>query len=190
MAEKEKEKETNPDETGGKSNKKLFIIIGAVAMLLIAGVGVGAYFLGAKFNKPAVTVDAAGQPAEPIPPPAESSPPPAGGHGGGAPPAANQIGPVVDMDEFVVNLLDVDTNRYLKAKITIELDKPEAAAEIQANMAQVRDAVLLLTGNKTYAELRDLQGKMQLRAELISHLNTLLKKGQVKKVYFTNFVIQ
>jgi flagellar FliL protein len=57
-------------------------------------------------------------------------------------------------------------------------------------MPQIRDAILLLTSSKTFGELQDLQGKMQLRAELIGHLNTLLAKGQVKHIYITNFVIQ
>ena len=48
----------------------------------------------------------------------------------------------------------------------------------------------MLTSNKTYGELQDMQGKMQLRAELIGHLNTLLGKGQVQHIYITNFVIQ
>jgi flagellar FliL protein len=57
-------------------------------------------------------------------------------------------------------------------------------------MPQIRDAILLLIGNKTFAELSDLQGKLQLRAEIIARLNKLLTTGKVKGIYFTEFVVQ
>jgi flagellar FliL protein len=57
-------------------------------------------------------------------------------------------------------------------------------------MPQLQDAILLLVGNKTFDELRDLQGKLQLRAELMEKLNKIMQKGQVRKIYFTDFVVQ
>jgi flagellar FliL protein len=57
-------------------------------------------------------------------------------------------------------------------------------------MPQIKDAVLLLIGNKTFNELNDLQGKIQLRAELINKINSILPKGKVKRIYFTDFVVQ
>ena len=57
-------------------------------------------------------------------------------------------------------------------------------------MPQIKDAILLLVGNKTYTELNDLQGKIQLRAELINKINSILKQGKVKRIYFTDFVVQ
>lgn len=57
-------------------------------------------------------------------------------------------------------------------------------------MPQIRDAILLLIGNKTYEELQDLQGKRQLKSELTSKINSFLMSGKVKSIYFTNFVVQ
>ncbi len=62
--------------------------------------------------------------------------------------------------------------------------------ELNERMPQIKDAVLLLVGNKTFDELRDMQGKIQLRAELINRLNGILVKGKVKRIYFTDFVVQ
>ena len=57
-------------------------------------------------------------------------------------------------------------------------------------MPQIRDAILLLVGNKTFEELQDLQGKKQLKAELLSKINAILQSGQAKSIYFTDFVVQ
>jgi len=70
------------------------------------------------------------------------------------------------------------------------LENEETVVEVNERMPQIRDSILLLIGNKTFAELNDLQGKLQLRAEIIVRLNKLLKKGKVKGIYFTEFVVQ
>jgi flagellar FliL protein len=62
--------------------------------------------------------------------------------------------------------------------------------EVNQRMPQIKDAILLLIGNKTFHELNDLQGKIQLRAELINKINSILLKGKVKRIYFTDFVVQ
>ena len=70
------------------------------------------------------------------------------------------------------------------------MENEETVVEVNERMPQIRDSILLLIGNKTFAELNDLQGKLQLRAEIIVRLNKLLKKGKVKGIYFTEFVVQ
>jgi flagellar FliL protein len=174
MAEK---KHADQSENEARANTKLFIIFGSVALILIIGVGIGAYYVGAKTAATTpVETQAAEIETKPVARPSDKQ--------------VDAIGPLVPIDEFLVNLLDKDNSRYLKATMTLEVDQEEAAEEIRTRMPQIRDAILLLTSNKTYAELQDLQGKMQLRAELIGHLNTLIAKGQVKHIYITNFVIQ
>jgi flagellar FliL protein len=173
MAEKKKEEQT---EKGSTSNKGIFIIFAAVAIVLIIGVGVGAYFVGAR----TVTSTPVAEPTAKM-----ETPPPRTVDN-----KVDELGPLVPINEFLINLLDKDNSRYLKATMTLEVDSKATAEEIEARMPQIRDAILLLTSNKTFVELHDLQGKMQLRAELIGQLNTLLTKGQVKHIYITNFVIQ
>ncbi|MCK4690774.1 MAG: flagellar basal body-associated FliL family protein [Desulfuromonadales bacterium] len=103
---------------------------------------------------------------------------------------ARQVGPMVSIDTFIVNIIDDEESRYLKASITIEVNTPETAMEVSERMPQIKDAILLLVGNKTFSELQDLQGKIQLRAELINRLNSILLNGKVKRIYFTDFVVQ
>jgi len=161
MADEEKQKKT-----GGKG--KLILMIAGVIVVLLS-VAVAAYLLGASSSGSSdsgVMEESAQE------------------QGSGT------IGPMVDINDFIINILDKNETRYLKAAITIELDSEETAAEVTQRMAQIRDAILLLVGNKTFAELSDLQGKLQLRAEIIARLNKLLTTGKVKGIYFTEFVVQ
>ncbi len=160
------------EKSEGKGKMKMIALIGG-AVVLLAGVGAGAYMLGAK-----------------------SAPAGASGHEFPAEevavldPSEKTLGPTVVLDEFIANLMDDEETRYLKAGIALETTNEAAATELQQRMPQVRDAILLLVSSRTYNELRDLQGKLQLRAEVVARLNGFLRTGKVKKVYFTDFVIQ
>jgi flagellar protein FliL len=168
MAEKKKEIAS----AEGGSKKKLFLIIGLVAFVLLAGGGTAAFFMMKKAPEPKETKD----PAKHVPVPDLNQ--------------QADIGPQVNIEEFIVNIISGDSAHYVKASLTVELTNPEVKAEVEKRMPQMRDAILLLIGNKTFEELQDLQGKKQLKAELTSKINSFLKTGKVKAVYFTNFVVQ
>ena len=102
----------------------------------------------------------------------------------------DDIGPTVDLREFLVNIISEDNSHYLKTSITIELSNSEAQEELITRMPKVRDAVLLLTSNKTFEELYDLHGKKQLKAEVMLTINSIISSGEVTAVYFTDFIVQ
>ena len=164
-------KNVEVDEKGG-GKKKFFIIIGIVVLILLIGGGVGAWFF--LKEKPVLGDEKTPGPNVPVPALQQQS----------------QIGPMVNIDEFIVNIISGDAAHYVKASITVELTNVEVQAEVEQRMPQMRDAILLLISNKTYEELQDLQGKKQLKAELSSKINSFLQTGQVVSIYFTNFVVQ
>lgn len=167
MAEEEK------DEKKGGMMK--IIIIAVVVLLLLAGVGVGAYILGSKGS---------GEGGEEEKAPKEEQVEEGAKAGGPA------IGPIVNMEDFIVNILDPEGSRYLKASVSLELSAIEVEAEVIQRKPQIRDAILLLMSNKSFDELRDLQGKLQLRADLVGRINSFLTTGRVRTIYFTDFVVQ
>ncbi len=156
------------DDKGEAKKDKKGIIMVLLALILGAGLGVGGYFAWQVFN-----TDSAVPGKEALEPFGEAGP-------------AN----MVELNSFIVNILGEKGPRYLKASITLDVDNEDAVQEISERMPQIKDAILLLVGNKTYSDLADLQGKLQLRVELISRLNEILKAGQVRKIYFTDFVVQ
>ena len=100
------------------------------------------------------------------------------------------MGPLVDVREFIVNIISDDNSHYLRTSMTIELSNQAAYDELNKRMPQIRDAILMLTSSKTFEELYDVHGKKQLKAELLIELNEMLTKGEAVAVYFTDFVVQ
>jgi len=165
------DKETSADAGAEKKSKKMLIIIAAAVILL--GGGAAAFFLLKGDDSKAAATSA----PEAAPVASTTS-------------ATGAIGPMVEIEPFIINILDEEGTRYLKAAITLEANNELAVEEITQRMPQIRDAILLLVGNKTFSELADLQGKLQLRSELRERLNKILTGGRVQKIYFTEFVVQ
>ena len=100
------------------------------------------------------------------------------------------IGPIYNLETFIVNLADPRGKKYLKVRIDLELDHEEVKDEIDKRLPQFRDTVLTLLSSKYYEDINVLEGKLQLRAEIISMLNQYLRTGTITNLYFTEFIVQ
>jgi flagellar FliL protein len=101
-----------------------------------------------------------------------------------------EMGPIYSLETFIVNLVGGRGKNYLKAKVELELDSEKSVSEINKRLPQIRDAILTMLSSKSNDDINTLEGKFQLRAEIISTLNQFLKTGRVKNVYFTVFIVQ
>lgn len=170
---KKNKKDSNDGSEGKNDGQKKKLIIGIAGVVILFLIIAGATFFFLK-SAPETVEDT--KPGLDVPVPVISQ--------------SQTIGPMVEIDEFIVNIISEEGNHYVKASLTIELDKVEVVEETHNRMPQIRDSILLLVGNKTFEELHDLQGKKQLKAELVSKINSFLQTGKVKAIYFTDFVVQ
>lgn len=172
--------EQSPAETeGGGSKKKLFIIIGAgVAVALI--LGVVAFMLLGKGDKKEASKEGAKTEAK-----AE------GGHGAAPTGKEGAAGAssTFPLEPFIVNIYDGQELRYLKVKVELEL-AGATKGDMDSRMAPIRDAVLVLLSAKTLRDIQDVQGKNQLKDEILVAINKIIAPGKISKVYFTDFVVQ
>ncbi len=98
---------------------------------------------------------------------------------------------IFELEPFIVNIYDGQDLRYLRVKVELEVSGgEEAKAELTARKSQLRDAILVLLSAKTLMDIRDQQGKNQLRQEIFAAVSKLTPPGKVQKVYFTDFVVQ
>ena len=95
-----------------------------------------------------------------------------------------------NLDPFIVNLAKSGGNRFLKAKISLEMSSPEVRLELKKNIQKITDSVLLLLSAKVFEDVYSVQGKFTIKGEVTSRVNQFLTKGQVKGAYFTEFIIQ
>lgn len=103
---------------------------------------------------------------------------------------AMEVGPMFPLDTFTVNLLSDSGRRYLKVQMNLELDGEELAAELESKTAVVRDVVIRMLSSKTLEEISTAKGKDKLKEQIVNQLNLRLRDGNVRNVYFTEFVVQ
>lgn len=104
--------------------------------------------------------------------------------------ASGLQGQVVALPVFRVNLADPLGKRFIKLMVEVEASSPEAANELQAYQAPIRDAVILLLSSKSYADLASVESKMVLKGEIGDRINQILGGPKVLQVFFTDMVIQ
>lgn len=99
-------------------------------------------------------------------------------------------GPIYTLNPFIVNLAEERGTKYLKTKLGLELDNTMVSKEIEQRLPQFRDTILTILSSKSFDDIRQLEGKYQLRIEIMAMLNRLLKTGEIINIYFMEFVVQ
>jgi flagellar protein FliL len=99
------------------------------------------------------------------------------------------IGKLVPMETFLVNLAGTRGNKLVKISMDLEVDGPKVEDEIDKRKPQIRDIIIILLSSKTYDQMTTKEGKEKLRDEVRDTVNSFLTKGQIKKVYFTDFIV-
>lgn len=192
MAKDDQAPAEQPEAGDGGKKKKLFIIIGAaVGVAVILAVvfmmmGKGGKKEAAKEGEAKTDPKAEGAHGAPAPAKAE------GGHGGGGEAAGAAAGAtnVFALDPFIVNIYDGQELRYLKVKVELEMVNAGVKGELEARIAAIRDSVLVLISTKTLHDIQDVQGKNQLKDEIMAAINRIIPPGKIAKIYFTDFVVQ
>lgn len=100
------------------------------------------------------------------------------------------IGPMYPMSQFVVNLLSESGSRFLKVSLDIELSGEELSAEMDKKKPAIRDIIIRTLSSKTFEEVSTMKGKERLKDEVVQKLNEILADGQVRNIFFTDFVVQ
>lgn len=93
------------------------------------------------------------------------------------------------MDTFNANL-DGLPRRMIRMDISLEMLDEEGFEEIIGHNAETRDVVLRVISSKRFRQIETVQGKLQLKNEIIAALNGVMENGVVKNIYFTDFVVQ
>lgn len=99
------------------------------------------------------------------------------------------IGKLVPMETFLVNLAGSRGSKLAKINMELEVDGAKVEEEIEKRKPQIRDIIIILLSSKTYDSITSKEGKEFLREEVRDTVNSFLVKGKIKKVYFTDFIV-
>jgi len=95
---------------------------------------------------------------------------------------------MTNLGNYTVNLRD-SSGRVLAMKIEVESDAA-SSLKVEERMAQLRDSIILLASDYSYTELEGIDGKFRLKDDIHARINAVLEPTQVRRVYFTEFVVQ
>ncbi|NPA11054.1 MAG: flagellar basal body-associated protein FliL [Epsilonproteobacteria bacterium] len=171
--EKENQEEAQEEKKEGGSSKLLLIVIVVLLLLLLIIGGLVAYFLlsGGEDNPEEQQQQKVEKKKKKVS-------------------DMTEVGPIYPLDQFIVNLVSNNANRYLKCKIDLELDAPELQQEIDKKLPAIRDLIIRILSSKTVEEIQTAKGKEKLKEEIKRKINEMLTTGEIRHVYFTEFVIQ
>lgn len=106
--------------------------------------------------------------------------------------AESVSGPLIyTMDEFTVNL-DGEPKRAIRLEVSLEMLGKDGFEEVMApeSRARARDRIVRLLNDNTFTDLESIQGKLFLKDKIAGEINGILKRGVVKDVFFSNFLVQ
>jgi flagellar protein FliL len=161
--------EAAAEEAAPKGKGKTLLIVTLLAVLLLAGGGVGAWFAIAPHGKQ----KHAQARKEPL-----------------APALYVALDP-----PFVVNFEAEQQVRFLQVTAQLMSRDPATVELLKANDPVVRNDLLLLFGNQKYSVITTREGKESLRAQTLAAVRKIVadaggKPEKVEAVYFTSFVMQ
>lgn len=151
----------------------LFIILALVNMLVVGGVA-AMLFLGQKkkAHEPGIDDVIKGEKEEQVKEKLDK----------------DFVGKLIPLETFLVNLAGSHGRKLAKVNMELEVSNNEVQEEIDKLKPKIRDIIIIIVSSKTYAQISTKEGKDQLRDEIRDQVNLFLTKGQIQKVYFTEFI--
>jgi len=159
-AQPEDEKETKPKKS--TSNKNLFLIIGIIVVALAGGVVAYTMLTGGKSDSHESKKNDKDK--------------------------KEVKTALIALDSFVLNL--AEQGRFLKVTMQLELVDATNQPLVTEKMPQLRDSIITLMSSKSVESVSSLEGKLQLKDELLLRANQTMGKDLFKNLYFTEFVMQ
>jgi flagellar protein FliL len=105
-------------------------------------------------------------------------------------PAADVVGPIVALEPFVVNLDETGQSRYLKVTLQLEIEKQEYDQQLTNAKQLLRDVILSHLSGLHLADTLGATAKDKLRTELLEKIEKLIGAHKVKRIFFSEFVVQ
>lgn len=97
------------------------------------------------------------------------------------------LGAFFPMETFVVNL---SGRNYVRVQLQLEFNGREVPKRFYARLVPVRDAIISTLASRSPEDLIEEKGKEALKKDLRDRVNEILRKEEVKQIYFTQFFIQ
>ncbi len=97
------------------------------------------------------------------------------------------LGAIVPLDTFLLNL---PGGKYIRVQMQLEFQGMEVPTRFYGRVVPIRDSIITSISSQTADDLQTVKGKDELKENVRKIVNGQLRKDLVRRVYFTQFVIQ
>ncbi|MFE8069512.1 flagellar basal body-associated FliL family protein [Marinobacteraceae bacterium S3BR75-40.1] len=163
------------DNEAGKKGKLKTIIFVVLAILLAAGLSVGATLFFLDSGDETASDEEHAQPSEEVQPEQQ---------------------PAIYLKfqkPLIVTLNTQGRQRYMQVSLALVARDPEAEKAFEVHRPLLRSRLLTLLGQQDFMSVQTDQGRRQLQDAILARVNEVLEQEgepKVEKVLFTNFVLQ
>jgi len=103
---------------------------------------------------------------------------------------SESLGFTFDAGEYITNLANEGTSRFIKVKIVLAFPSAEMAEEIENKTPEIQHTINIALRAQKAEDLAKPKAMEKLADTLKNNINKLLLKGNISSVYFTSFVVQ
>jgi flagellar basal body-associated protein FliL len=103
-----------------------------------------------------------------------------------------KFGPLIDVGTFVANLASVPSQppRYCKVSVYAEAKNEEAKAAVEGAVVPIKAEALMMISNLKADDVIGQEKITGLSNQLLKRANKLLGKNAIKRIYFSELVVQ
>ncbi len=95
-----------------------------------------------------------------------------------------------ELPDIIINPASSGGQRFLMLNIGLEAKQTKTLEEVTSKEVVVRDTVLKVLGSRSIDELADISKRNELKESLRQAVNSVLRTGEIERLYFTRYVIQ
>ncbi len=97
---------------------------------------------------------------------------------------------LVDLQTFTVNLAQGDgPRRYVRLNAVLKMSEDSELTEVEARKPQIRDTVISILNSKRPEDVLKRDGKVYLKEQIKSAINSFLVDGKVVDIFYVNFQV-
>lgn len=104
--------------------------------------------------------------------------------------SGRQFGTFGELKNVVVNPAGTNGGSYLMVSLGLEADSETPLDEVLEKEVVIRDLTIRYLSSKRPSELADPEEREIIKAQLQEKINEMLSKGEVSRLYFTQYVLQ
>lgn len=99
-------------------------------------------------------------------------------------------GPILKLENFVIQLKTVDTDRYVRLAFDVEVGNEKDKEAVTAHLSHIRDLVISYFADRTLDELRGSEAMERTKATLIKRIDEIVPGHRIKNIFVTDFIVQ